>query len=109
EAEASLDVRRAHEAADYVLCDGTPPWIGGVLLGHRLAVDRIPGRDAMRELASAGADAGVHQAFIGGPPGLAEQTKAGLERALGQPVQGSTWSPPFVPLVDDAYADVVAD
>jgi len=108
EARVHEDIRRAHDAADYVLCDGTPPWIAGVLLGHRRAVDRIPGRDAMREIAAAGASVGIYQAFIGGPPGLGERTRAGLERVLGRPIAGCTWSPPFVDMVDDAFADAVA-
>jgi N-acetylglucosaminyldiphosphoundecaprenol N-acetyl-beta-D-mannosaminyltransferase len=109
ESRAHADVQRAHDDADYVLCDGTPPWLGGVLRGHRRAVDRIPGRDAMREIAASAASAGVRQAFIGGPPGLAERTQAGLERAIGMPIIGTAWSPPFVDRVDDAYADAVAD
>ena len=54
-AESRTDplVRAAHEDADYVLCDGTPPFLGAVLNGHRTAVDRIPGRDAMRDIAAA--------------------------------------------------------
>jgi N-acetylglucosaminyldiphosphoundecaprenol N-acetyl-beta-D-mannosaminyltransferase len=108
EAAADADVQRAHDNADFVLCDGTPPWLGGVIRGQRRAVDRIPGRDAMREIASAAAAIGLRQAFIGGPPGLAEQTVTGLERAIGASIDAMTWSPPFVERVDDAYADVVA-
>lgn len=109
ESRVDEDVQRAHDDADYVLCDGTPPWLGGMMRGHRRDVDRIPGRDAMREIAAAAAAAGIHQFFVGGPPGLAEFTKAGLESAVGVRIEGTVWSPPFVERVDAAYADTVAE
>ncbi|MBR9991378.1 MAG: WecB/TagA/CpsF family glycosyltransferase [Gemmatimonadetes bacterium] len=108
ESRVNPEIQAAHEDADIVLCDGTPPWLGAVIHGHARQVDRIPGRDAMREIASAAADIGLKQAFIGGPPGLAERTVAGLELAIGRPIDALPWSPPFVERVDDAYADIVA-
>lgn len=101
-------VRRAHEDADFVLCDGTPPFLGALLHGHGARVDRIPGRDAMREIAAAAASLSVRQAFIGGPPGVAERAWRGLESAIGAPIDGFAWSPPFVDRVNDAFADEVA-
>jgi N-acetylglucosaminyldiphosphoundecaprenol N-acetyl-beta-D-mannosaminyltransferase len=108
ECRVDAQVQAAHDDADFVLCDGTPPWLGGVIRGHAGEVDRIPGRDAMREIAAAAAALGLPQAFIGGPPGLAERTRSGLARVLGRPIEGTTWSPPFVERVDAAYADAVA-
>lgn len=109
-AESRTDpaVRAAHEDADYVLCDGTPPFLGAVLHGHRAAVDRIPGRDAMREIAAAAAGLGLKQAFVGGPPGLAERAAAGLSSAIGTPIDTFALAPPFVDRVDDDFAEAVA-
>lgn len=103
------EVQRAHDDADFVLCDGTPPFIGAVLRGHRTEIDRILGIEAMLSISSAAIALGLQQAFVGGPPGLAERTIAGLERVVGVPIHGVAWSPPFVPSVDDAFADAVAD
>lgn len=108
ESRRSPAIRAAHEDADYVLCDGTPPWLGAVIQGHGDRVDRIPGRDAMREIARAAAAHELRQAFIGGPPGLAERTIRGLEAAIGAPIDGTAWSPPFAESIDDAYAEGVA-
>jgi N-acetylglucosaminyldiphosphoundecaprenol N-acetyl-beta-D-mannosaminyltransferase len=108
ESRRSPAIRAAHDDADYVLCDGTPPWLGAVIQGCGDRVDRIPGRDAMREIAGAAAAHGIRQAFIGGPPGLAERTVQGLEAAIGASIDGIAWSPPFAESIDDAYAGVVA-
>lgn len=108
ESRHSPAIHAAHEDADYVLCDGTPPWLGAYIRGHGDHVDRIPGRDAMREIARAAAAHGLPQAFIGGPPGLAERTIQGLEAAIGASIDGIAWSPPFADAIDDAYAEVVA-
>jgi N-acetylglucosaminyldiphosphoundecaprenol N-acetyl-beta-D-mannosaminyltransferase len=101
-------VQRAHDDADFVLCDGTPPWLGAVARGHGSLVDRIPGRDAMRDIAAAAAALGLKQALIGGPPGLADLTVAGLEAAIGAQIDAFTWSPPFAASIDDAFADAIA-
>jgi N-acetylglucosaminyldiphosphoundecaprenol N-acetyl-beta-D-mannosaminyltransferase len=101
-------VQQAHDDADFVLCDGTPPFIAAVLSGHGAAVDRIPGLVAMYEISSEASALGLRQAFVGGPPGLAAKTKHGLEEAIGRPIDGWTWSPPFVPDVDQAFIDTVA-
>jgi N-acetylglucosaminyldiphosphoundecaprenol N-acetyl-beta-D-mannosaminyltransferase len=108
ECHRSPAVRAAHEDADYVLCDGTPPWLGAFIRGHGRRVDRIPGRDAMREIAAAAAGLGLEQAFIGGPPGLAERTIHGLEAVIGAAIDAIAWSPPFADRIDDGYADTVA-
>lgn len=102
-------VQRAHDDADYVLCDGTPPWLGAVVGGHRDAVDRIPGRDAMREIAASGAALGLQQVFAGGPPGLAERTAAGLQTAIDAPIDAVAWSPPFTEAMDATYVELVAE
>jgi N-acetylglucosaminyldiphosphoundecaprenol N-acetyl-beta-D-mannosaminyltransferase len=102
-------VQFAHDDADFVLCDGTPPWLGAFILGNGRLVDRIPGREAMREIAAAAAALRLQQAFIGGPPGIAERALKGLEAAIGSSIDGSAWSPPFAAGIDDDYADAVAD
>ncbi|MGH7448143.1 MAG: WecB/TagA/CpsF family glycosyltransferase [Longimicrobiales bacterium] len=102
-------MQRAHDDADFVLCDGTPPYIAGVLRGHRSVVDRIPGLVAMFEISAAASGLGLQQAFIGGPPGLAERTRAGLEAATGRTIDALMWSPPFVRDIDQAYAEAVAE
>jgi N-acetylglucosaminyldiphosphoundecaprenol N-acetyl-beta-D-mannosaminyltransferase len=102
-------VQQAHDDADFILCDGTPPWLGAFVRGQGTLVDRIPGRDAMREIAAAAAALRLPQAFIGGPPGLAERTVAGLEAATGASIDAHAWSPPFADAIDDGYADVIAD
>jgi N-acetylglucosaminyldiphosphoundecaprenol N-acetyl-beta-D-mannosaminyltransferase len=108
ESRRDAAVQAAHDDADLVLCDGTPPWLGGAIRGHAAAVDRIPGRDAMREIALAAAEIGLQQVFVGGPPGLAERARSGLEAAIGCTIDGVAWSPPFAATIDDAYADEVA-
>lgn len=102
-------VQQAHDDADFILCDGTPPWLGAFVRGQGALVDRIPGRDAMREIAAAAAALGLPQAFIGGPPGLAERTVAGLEAATGSAIDALAWSPPFAEAIDDSYADAIAE
>lgn len=108
ESRGNPAIQAAHDDADFVLCDGTPPWLGAVIAGHGDRVDRIPGRDAMRTIASAAAALRLQQAFIGGPPGLAGRTHQGLEAAIGVAIDGIAWSPPFIDMIDDAYADTVA-
>jgi N-acetylglucosaminyldiphosphoundecaprenol N-acetyl-beta-D-mannosaminyltransferase len=109
ESRSQPAVQQAHDDADFVLCDGTPPYIAAVLRGHGADVDRIPGLVAMLEISAEASALGLEQAFIGGPPGLAEKTRKGLETATGGSIEGLTWSPPFVHAVDDAYADGVAE
>lgn len=108
ESRSQPAVQQAHDDADYVLCDGTPPYIAAVLRGHGAVVDRIPGLVAMLEISAEASALGLQQAFIGGPPGLAEKTRDGLEAATGRSIEALTWSPPFVHAIDDAYADAVA-
>lgn len=108
ESRGNAEVRAAHDDADYVLCDGTPPWLCAFITGRGNDVDRIPGRDAMREIASAAAHLGLQQAFIGGPPGLGDRTIRGLQAAVADPIDAVAWSPPFADTIDDGYAQEVA-
>jgi N-acetylglucosaminyldiphosphoundecaprenol N-acetyl-beta-D-mannosaminyltransferase len=109
ECRRQSSVQAAHDDADLVLCDGTPPYLAAVLRGHGAAVDRIPGLVAMLELCREATALDLQQAFIGGPPGLAEKTRDGIAEAVGQPIDALTWSPPFRPVIDDAYVQLVAD
>lgn len=102
-------VQQAHDDADFVLCDGTPPHLAAVLSGHGRSVDRIPGFVAMFELSAEASALGIQQAFVGGPPGVAQKALNGLEEATGCTIRGWTWSPPFVTEVDQPFTDVVAE
>jgi N-acetylglucosaminyldiphosphoundecaprenol N-acetyl-beta-D-mannosaminyltransferase len=103
-------VQAAHEDADFVLCDGTPPYVAAVLSGHGAAVDRIPGLVAMLEVSAEASILGLQQAFVGGPPGVAVKAREGLEAAIGRSIEAPlTWSPPFVREIDQAFTDSVAE
>lgn len=108
ECRRSPAIQAAHDDADYILCDGTPPWVGAFISGLGKQVDRIPGREAMREITAAAAQLRLQQAFIGGPPGLAERTIQGLETVVGAPLDAAAWSPPFADTIDETYAAAVA-
>lgn len=109
ESRRDVAVSDAHASADLVLCDGTPPYIAAVIAGLRHSVDRIPGRVATAIIARTAAEEGTHQFFLGGPEGLAEKTKSGLEKSIGQEIQGDVWSPPFSTEVTPEFVDAILD
>jgi N-acetylglucosaminyldiphosphoundecaprenol N-acetyl-beta-D-mannosaminyltransferase len=88
------DFRKAYEAADLVVADGTPiVWLSR--LGGTPLKERVAGSDLFWTLGKASADVGVTLFFLGGAPGAADGAKAELEKRWpGAKVVG-TYCPPF--------------
>ena len=89
------------------LPDGMPLVWWGRLKGHR-TMDRCYGPDFFAAILQATSALEVAHFFCGGKPGVAEELKHAVEYKFGNKRVSGTYSPPFSPMQDKDWDNLVA-